>query len=178
MQTLPHISSEGGPLLIADVDALRNWSGCYDVSDDYSRACGAIRSEGIGVLGDRILVWDIEGGGTAYLTQYDDRSFELLRFWTTDDPDDDAIRELARLTKPTGERASVRITASPAIVVWACEDTRPMVVTAIPGVPKGDWSMGGIVYCFPVVSGTYQADVGRFESAERAALSLTCTLLN
>lgn len=176
MQTLPHVSSEGGPLLIADVDALRNWNGCSDTGDDYWRACYATGSPGIGALDDRILVWDIEGGGTAYLTQYNDRSFELVRFWTNDDPDDNAIRELARLTRPTGERVSVRITMSPAIVVWACEDTRSMTVTAVPGVPEGDWSMGGIVYCFPVAPGTYQAEIGRFESAGRAAISLTCTL--
>jgi hypothetical protein len=176
MQSLPCVSSEGGPLLIADAEALRDWSGAFGAGDDYRRACAAIDSKGIGVLGDRILVWDIEGGGIAYLTQYDDRSFKLVRFWTNDDPDDDAIRELALLTRPTRERASVRITTSPVIVVWACEDTRQMTVTSVPGVPEGDWSMGGIVYCFPVVPGTYQAEVGHFESTDRAVLSLTCTL--
>jgi len=48
----------------------------------------------------------------------------------------------------------------------------------IPGIPSGDWSMGGAVYCFPVAPGVYSAEIGYFDSTERSILSLTCTLSN
>ncbi|EDY17729.1 hypothetical protein CfE428DRAFT_4768 [Chthoniobacter flavus Ellin428] len=176
MATLPYVSSEGGPLLVADADALRAWSGAFDDGEDYTRACSALGSGGLASLDGRALVWDIQGGGTAYLTRSDEQSFQLVRFWANAELDDAAIQDCIRLIKPAGEASTVQITAPLAIVVWACEDTRTMAIKSCPGVPEGDWSMGGTVYCFPVKAGTYLAETGSFESADCSAVSLTCTL--
>jgi hypothetical protein len=178
MSALPYISSEGGPLLVADALALRDWVGCFHGSADYDRACHVVSDVQVGSLDDdRILVWDIEGAGTAFLTGYDACSFRLVRFWTDDDPSDERIMEMTSMATPTGERASVRLTASPAIVVWACEETRRMTLLpdAVAGIPDGDWSMGGTVYSFPVTPGSYSAEVGRYESDAMMILSLICT---
>jgi hypothetical protein len=162
--------------LVADAAALRDWSGASDdAGDDYTRACSALGSGSLVSLDNRILVWDFEGAGTAFLTRYDDQSFQLVRFWPNR-LDDDVIQDLIQRIKPAGKGSTVHITASPVVVVWACEDTRTMSIASCPSVPKGDWSMGGTVYCFPVKPGTYLAETGSFESVDCSAASLTCTL--
>jgi hypothetical protein len=175
---LPYVSSEGGPLLIGDAGSLRDWHGAFGDQSDYNRACEIVREKRVGCLNGRILVWDIEGAGTAFLIHYDSETFHLVRLWTDDDQDDDSIRGMIRLTKPTGERSLFRLTSSPAIIVWACEETTGMIIgsDAIPGVPSGDWSMGGTVYCFPVTPGQYSAEVGRFDRENIAITTVSCRL--
>jgi hypothetical protein len=177
MNRLPYISSEGGPLLLADEVALREWKGSFHEGTDYERACRVVTNGHIGALDDgRILVWDIDGAGTAFLTSYDEFSLQLVRFWADEDPSEDQIVEMASLTTPTGERSNVCFTTSPAIVVWACEEITQMTLPpdALPGVPDGDWSMGGTVYSLPIAPGLYSAEVGRYESDGLAVLSLVC----
>ena len=79
-----HVSSEGGPILVADFEALRSWRGAFHDSGDYERACDALGSNSlveIEVGDDQVLVWDIGGPGTAYLVWVSPEHVSIVRIW-------------------------------------------------------------------------------------------------
>jgi hypothetical protein len=176
MNTLPTVSSEGGPLILSDVGTLRGWQGCYGSGDDYAEACAATTGAVVASIRERILVWDLEGPGTAYLVSRTSDTFTLVRIWTSNgEPSDSEIRDLLPLAVPTTDTAHFHLRASPAVLIWACEEaTQISIPLALQGVPLGDWSMEGTAYYFPVYPGNYQATVHEYQSEGLSFFSLVC----
>jgi len=65
-----YASSEGGPILIADVRAIQHWGGCE--KGDYDRCCEELEKRGnplgcqIQILSEDAIIWDIVGAGTSF----------------------------------------------------------------------------------------------------------------
>lgn len=175
--TLPNVSSEGGPLLIGDHLAFANWAGCEGDGSDYDRACNAAPHERAGTLGNRILVWDIGGPGTAYLTHYSAKEFTLMRVWSDFDFDDQYLQTALGRCLIGEDSISVEFTTKSAVVLWAPESAIGMALgTAEHGVPSGDWSMGGTAYYFPITPGRYVVTTGRLDEESFIAVCLVCKL--
>jgi hypothetical protein len=177
MNTLPNVSSEGGPLILSDVGTLRSWHGAFGSGEDYAEACAATTGVLVAAIRERILVWELEGAGTAYLAARTSDSFTLIRVWAADgEPSDDEIRDMIRLAVPTSDTAHFHLRASPAVLIWACEEaTQISIPPALEGVPLGDWSMGGTAYYFPVYPGNYLATVHEYQSEDLSFLALICS---
>src|SRR5260221_4252352 len=58
---LPHVSSEGGPLILGDFDAVRKWRGMSDSADHYDTACRLVERANpspIALGSEDSVVWD------------------------------------------------------------------------------------------------------------------------
>jgi hypothetical protein len=81
---LPHVSSEGGPVLVADFEALRRWRGAFHDSGGYDRACEALGANTLAEIqvGDRrAILWDIGGPGTADIVVVSPSHISIVRIW-------------------------------------------------------------------------------------------------
>ncbi|QIF03800.1 hypothetical protein [Roseimicrobium sp. ORNL1] len=176
MNTLPNVSSEGGPLILSDAGTLRGWHGGFGSGGDYAEACAATTDGLVGSIREHILVWELEGAGTAYLASRTSDSFTLIRIWAANgEPSDDEIRDMLQLAIPTPYKAHFRLRASPAVLIWAAEEaTQISIPPALEGVPLGDWSMGGTAYYFPVYPGNYEAAVHEYQSENLSFFVLVC----
>lgn len=115
----PHVSSEGGPVLLSDFDALRSWRGAYHDPGDYERVCETMGDEPltqIQVGAHHAIAWHIGGPGTADIIQVSPTHISIVRIWpdaswTENDCDQAAFaaacerfgeHELARLSISSG----------------------------------------------------------------------------
>ncbi|SRR5712691_793507 len=89
MDELGHVSTEGGPLLLVDRDAVGSWFGID--GDDYDRACRLLDQNEIGgeiaVGKDRGLLWGVPTG-TAEIWRITPGSLVMSRNWL----DTEAVR--------------------------------------------------------------------------------------
>jgi len=126
---LPHVSSEGGPVLVADFDALRSWRGAFQDSGDYDRACqalGAAMLAQIQIGSHQALVWDFGGPGTAHIVLVSPTHISILRIW----PDaswsaeecEQAVVSAATERFGSDELAQLSIHTGYLLAVWAPED--------------------------------------------------------
>jgi hypothetical protein len=121
-----HVSTEGGPLLLADRETALIWTGAID--GDYKRACALLDTEPD--VNDRqaatqmelpegtVVLWDMPTG-TATIWRQDESSLILCRAWLDDEAD------LARLAgMPPNEPLTFgRLTVHSGwlVIVWATE---------------------------------------------------------
>jgi len=118
-----HVSTEGGPLLVADRDDVLGWSGATGPNDDYGRACELLDRVPNGAGGTMPLgagtglVWDMPTG-TADVWRRGADTIVISRPWVDDD--ENVASYLAALPPkdpiPLGE-LSVR--SGWIVVLWA-----------------------------------------------------------
>ena len=136
---LPCVSSEGGPLLIADFEALRSWRGAFHDSGDYTRACEALGSADVAQIqtgAHQAVVWDMGGPGTAHIVQVSPLHLSIVRLWpdaawSEEEYEQTVISAATQWFSPE-ERARLRIHSGYLLALWAPEDM------SAGGSPAGD----------------------------------------
>jgi hypothetical protein len=129
LMPLPNVSSEGGPVLIADFAALRSWRGAFHDSGDYERACDALGNATLTELqvGEhRVIVWDIGGPGTADIVRVSPTHISLVRIWpdaswTEADCERTMISAATERFGPV-QSAQLSIHSGYLLALWAPED--------------------------------------------------------
>ena len=169
---LPHVSSEGGPVLVADFEALRSWRGAFHGSGDYDRACrtlGAATVAQIRVGSHEALLWDIGGPGTADIVLVSPTHISMVRIWPdaswSGEECEQAIVSAATERFGTDVLAQLSIRSGYLLALWAPEDM------SLGGTPSGafgvpdDLSIGdGGAYirvplgCYSVTACEWQTD--------------------
>jgi len=136
---LPHVSSEGGPILVADFDTLCSWRGAFHDSGDYERACqtlGAATLAQIQIGSHQAIVWDIGGPGTADIVVASPSHISIVRIWPdaswSDEECEQAVVSAATERFGTEERAQLSIRTSYLLALWAPEDM------SSGGIPLGE----------------------------------------
>src|SRR5579871_680659 len=92
MKYLGAVSSEGGPLLLADARLARDWRGSDEDGSDYARACDLFAGEErpggpISIGQGQGIVWDLEDAGTADVFRVETGRIVLVGAWL-DEPND------------------------------------------------------------------------------------------
>jgi hypothetical protein len=153
---LPHVSSEGGPILIGDFVDLCHWNGS-DLAL-YNHACTV---ESFAVMpiefgGKRFLSWDFGGPGTAFLVKSEKTETVLLRYWSDSELSDSAIAGLVEVGDENIATTSFMVVSGRVLVIWAAEDARNILAPANGcGRPKGP-SIEDAGYLILLNAGTYE----------------------
>ena len=170
---LPHVSSEGGPILIADFDALRSWKGVFHESGDYERACtklGADTLAEIQVGSRKALVWDIGGPGTADIVLVNPKHISIIRIWPdgswSDQDCERAVLSAAAERFGSEELAQLHIHSGYLLALWAPEDMsaggNPSGESGIPD----DLSIGDGGAFVKVPAGCYSVTACEWQTAD------------
>src|SRR5438445_612522 len=127
---LPHVSSEGGPILVGDSADLTQWNGSDLLF--YKQACAV---EDLAVMpiefdGKSVLSWDFGGAGTAYLVKLEKTEAVFLRFWSNSELSDSDIVGLMEVGSVTIATGSLKVTSGCVLVIWAAEDARNILPPA------------------------------------------------
>ena len=142
MENLGYVSSEGGPLLIADAAIARNWQGAtLDNVDDYQRACeifdadSEVQGEFIPIAESRGLIWDMGGAGTSDIFLKDSAHLVIVRAWLDDTDDEEkAISDLAHTPlREYKDLGSLEVKTGLVAILWAPESGQCIEATDISG---------------------------------------------
>ncbi len=129
MRCLGDVSTEGGPLLIADHAIAKAWAGIDGDGRDYSRACevldgGDAPGAMLQVSTGSAVIWDMPTG-TAEIWRESPDHLCISRPWLSPNDADDQSKLLARLpsqvTTPIGR---FEVTSGWIVIVWAAESGR------------------------------------------------------
>lgn len=157
------ISSEGGPLLIADAEVMRSWSGVD--GPDYERACEffdhnpSIEGGDMDVGHSKGILWEMSGAGTAYIFPSAGEGYTIVRAWLSDPEDEDAIGRLA--SEPTNnpvELGELTLTSKSVVIIWAAENGACILPEDIgrEGRPSGEMAIDDAGYIFVLPQKRYQ----------------------
>lgn len=163
MPNTVHISSEGGPLIIADAEVMRSWSGVD--GSDYERACEFFESnpsiEGgdMDVGHNNGILWEMNGAGTAYVFQSSGGGYTIIRAWLSDPENEDAIKQLA--SEPTNnpvELGELTLTSKSMAIMWAAENGACILPEDIgrEGRPSGEMAVDDAGYILALPQERYQ----------------------
>ena len=166
MENLGYVSSEGGPLLIADSAIAQNWLGAtFDTQDDYQRACEIFDAEPevqgklLTIANGMGLIWDMGGAGTSDIFLRDSTHLVIVRAWL-DDPDDEAIVSTFAHT-PLREHkklGSLNIKTGIVAILWAPESGQTIEPTdiSINAAPINNLGIDGSGLLVKLPIGEYQ----------------------
>lgn len=125
---LGNISTEGGPLIIADSNIINNWNGVE--GNDYVQLCNIFDSdltlEGFPITfkSNSPITWELEGGGIVDIYK-NETEIILVKIWQSDDIKIDRT-ELA--TIPISEKhihiGNLIINATYLLIFWATESLK------------------------------------------------------
>ena len=161
--SLPHVSYEGGPILLDDFDALQEWRGDFEESGHYEFACDLLEQGNPTTMlfaGRESIVWDFGGPGTGDVVLVNDTHISLVRIW----PDaawTEAQTEAVIVSSATARFnptvvAHFTISSGYLLALWAPEDTTEFSAPqGARGVPEGLSIGDGGVYV-RVVPGSYE----------------------
>lgn len=153
---LGHVSTEGGPLLIADRTAIASWAGVD--TDDYDQLARALdvsepRALAVtrgGLLG---LAWNVPTG-TTQIWRTGPSSLLLTRSWVDDVKD---LPDLANLPMENGEAlGAVSIRSGWLVVVWAAESCESVLAVEPKDGLSLDLSVGGAGLVIRMATGEYE----------------------
>ena len=127
---LGHVDTEGGPLLLCDLNLAQDWHGVEHGGADYARACAYLDAhpdaEGgeLPVGNGNALLWEMAGAGTAFVFRSAENELLIVRAWLLDvSASDEAILELATApAKVAAEIGELRIESEGIIILWATDD--------------------------------------------------------
>lgn len=170
---LPHVSSEGGPILLGDFEAFRTWRGASDSSDHYDIICQLVQRNNPRLLtfeGAESVVWDFGGPGTGDIVVVSDSHISVVRIWPDESWTDDhtASVVLASATAHFGTivMAHVSIVSGYLLALWAPEDASQFSApqdnrgVPAPGLSIGDGGAYVRVLCgrYAVTACEWQTD--------------------
>ena len=127
--SLPSVSSEGGPIILGDFEALRAWRGISGSSSHYDTACEFVERANpspISMSGVDCLVWDFGGPGTGDIVVVSDKHISVVRIWPdaswTESESDSVV--VSSATSRFGEAIIAHLTISSGylLALWATED--------------------------------------------------------
>jgi hypothetical protein len=156
LDRLGHVSTEGGPLLIADREGALSWKGVFgEGNDDYQRVCDRLNVHRnapgfeIDLRGQAAIVWDMPIG-TAEIWRVAGESLVISRSWL--ELGSSQARFLASLpAKNPIPLGTLRLNTQWLVIVWATESGEEIAkVTPSDGAPM-DLSVdnAGIVVALP-----------------------------
>jgi hypothetical protein len=126
---LESVSSEGGPLLLADANVARKWRGVEEGGHDYERACDLFDKNpdllgGMIAIGKREgLLWELQGAGSAHIFRNNENNFVVVRAWLATPDDANMLLQLAQLEPqeltPLG---ILNVSTSILAILWATEN--------------------------------------------------------
>ncbi|RYD84978.1 MAG: hypothetical protein EOP84_03910 [Verrucomicrobiaceae bacterium] len=142
---LPHVSSEGGPIILADFHALRGWKGAFESSGHYQMACELLERSNPATMtfaGRESIVWDFGGPGTGDIILVSDSHISVVRIWP-DSAWDERETEEAVISAATAQFGSeivahLTIDSGYLLALWAPEETTESSgPNGAEGVPTG-----------------------------------------
>jgi hypothetical protein len=148
------VSTEGGPLLIADRELAAGWTGAFGT--DYQRACDLFDADPdvpggpVALNGGWGMVWDMPTG-TAEVWRRGAAQLTISRPWV--DPDDVTSGQLADEPPRRAARfGQLEIRSGWLLIVWAAEEGREASFTAPGDGVALDLSIGhaGLIVAVPV----------------------------
>ena len=167
---LPHVSSEGGPIILADFPSLLGWRGAFESSGHYEAACKLLDHANPAVLvfsGIESVLWEFGGPGTGHIVTVSDSHISIVRIWPDADWNDDEI-DAAIVSSATARFggsvvAHLTIDSGYLLALWAPEDTAEFSEpTGSEGVPEG-LSIGDGGTYVRVPCGRYEISCGEWE---------------
>lgn len=130
VSVLGHVDTEGGPLLLGDLELVRDWHGIEQGAADYDRACAFFDANPGAEGGElptgagNVLLWEMSGAGTAFVLELAEDELLIVRPWFHEHrPTDAVIRDLA--TAPANvvvEIGDVRVRSGFIAITWSTED--------------------------------------------------------
>jgi hypothetical protein len=165
---LPTVSSEGGPILIGDLERVRKWRGVDETgtSPDYLLACNKVRSSAFANIDDSLLVWNFGGPGTGFLVRTNEM-ISFIRVWANEEVTDHMIIELTRKIEFSPAENHLRIFSGTIVFLWAPEDGRSIAITnGDSGVPSGDFCMDGTAFFMKVGQGVFGIESAASENGD------------
>ena len=171
---LPHVSSEGGPILLGDFETLRTWRGASDSSDHYDTACKLLERSNPSLLafgGAESVVWDFGGPGTGDIVVVSESHISVVRVWPDDSWTDDHTASVviasATARLGTAVMAHVSITSGYLLALWAPEDASEFSSPQDSrGVPTPGLSIGDGGAYVRVPCGRYEITTCEWQSDE------------
>src|SRR5438132_5533412 len=170
MRLLGSVSTEGGPVLLADLDGVGRWQGID--GDDYARACAQLdESHATGfelTLGSRIAaIWDIPPG-TAEVWRSSTIELVLSRPWLAEHEEHGHALAVAPFVH-AAQFATIEIVSGWLTVLWAAESGGDVTVAEPTDGYALDLSVGnaGLIAALP--PGRYRCAADRVETAANAS---------
>jgi len=144
---LPHVSSEGGPIILGDFETLRTWRG---IAEHYDSACQLVRRANpspIPLGGADSLVWDFGGPGTGDIVVVSDTHVSVVRIWPdaswTEAETESVVVSSATTRFGSAVVAYLTIRSGYLLVLWATEDASEFLPPrGEHGVPEPGLSIG------------------------------------
>lgn len=167
---LGHVSTEGGPLLIADRAAIANWAGAD--GGGYAELCDALlasetRALPISLDGSLGLAWDVQTG-TTHIWRMGPSSVLLTRAWV------DQLGDLPRLAKQAMDDGDafgpVTISSGWLVVVWAPEPGHSVLAAEPSDGLSLDLSVGSAGLLIAMPTGNYEASGDEVDVDNASAL--------
>jgi hypothetical protein len=161
---LGEINSEGGPLIIGDLEDLAQWNGIFGDGSDYDQLFDLPYLNGDpGVtairMGDAdVIVWEIEGAGTSDVFRTSD-GLTVVRSWPIDQDGRYINSALSELPLTHAQFLSHILVYSETLVIsWSVEDigsfVKPSFIDA--AIPLGELSVGGSALLVHLSNGRYE----------------------
>jgi hypothetical protein len=177
LECLGSVSTEGGPLLLSDLDSVGDWTGSD--GGDYDRACRLLDSQAQGgeiMVGRHTgLIWGVPTG-TTDIWRLDTAKFVLVRGWLDSDSQADQLRDLALIPRsvsvPLGRLA---VLSGWLVIAWATENGAGVArVSPADGLPL-DLSVGGSALVARIAAGQYSCS--QDEVRKDAATAIRCWIV-
>ncbi|SRR5579884_548095 len=166
MEALGTVSSEGGPLLLADAQVAAAWQGVEGNGSDYERACKLFAQNEhlpggpISIGQEQGILWELGGAGTAHIfcDSTDRLSLRLVRGWLHSPRDTNAVLALAAVPlRDTIGLGSLKISSGVLAILWAPESGEWISTLPIPesARPAGPMSVDGAGLLVHLPQGCY-----------------------
>ena len=180
----PHVSSEGGPIIVGDFETLRAWRGVFDSSVHYDTACQQLERSNPAPLAfgrTESVVWEFGGSGTGDIIAVSDCHISIVRIWPceswTDDQTASMIVASATAHFGTSVMAHVAIESGYLLALWAPEDASkfspPQGAHGVPG-PGLSIGDGGAYVRIPC--GRYEVTACEWQKAESGVTKIDLRL--
>lgn len=172
--SLPHVSSEGGPIILGDFETLRAWRGVSDPSGHYDTACELVERTNpspIKVGSGNSLVWDFGGPGTGDIIVVNNKHISIVRIWpdaSWTESETEAVIVASATARFGSELAAyLTIHSGYLLALWATEDASGFLLPrGESGIPEPGLSIGDGGAYVRVPCGRYEVSACEWQ-AER-----------
>lgn len=161
---MDYVSSEGGPILLADAIVAQSWRGIDEDGADYDRACLCFDNDpqlqGVPIQIDESygILWEMQGGGVAAVFRMPNDSIVIVRSWHNLDDYISVDAELAALPMINPILiGKLAINCGTLSLLWATENGECLGDINVDDHtrPSGDMSVGSAGFLVKVNNGLY-----------------------